>query len=134
MGSRMPLLHPHVPAGRFDLDELLEFEPPARWHPEPGDRVEGELVKADERTAFGKAAPTLFVLVPPNFDDVHEHRYVVVRAAGVILRNAVEQLRPQPGERVALKYEGKRKTSDGSREYAYYQMAVRRDERWVVAK
>lgn len=130
----MPLLHPHVPAGRFDLDELLGFEPPTRWHPEPGDRVQGTLVKADERTSFGKSAPTLFVLVPPNAEDVHEHRYVVVRASGVVLKGAVEELRPAAGEQVAFKYEGKRKTADGSREYAYHRMAVRRGGTWAVAR
>lgn len=133
--KKMPLLHPHVPAGRpFELADLLEFEPPTRWHPEPGERVQGTLVKADERTSFGRSAPTMFVLVPPTADDVHDHRYVVVRASGVVLRGAVEQLRPQPGDEVAFKYEGKRKTADGSREYAYHQMAVRRGGRWAVAR
>lgn len=133
-GAAMPLLHPHIPAGRFDLGELLQFEPPTRWHPEPGERVQGTLVKSDERSSFGKSAPTLFVLVPPNAEDIHEHRYVVVRASGVVLRGAVDQLRPAPGDEVAFKYEGKRKTADGTREYAHHRAAVRRDGRWVVAQ
>lgn len=131
--KKMPLLHPHIPAGRFDLGELLEFEPPTRWHPEPGERLQGRLVKADERASFGRTAPTLFVLVPPSAEDVRDHRYVVVRASGVVLRGAVDTLRPQPDEEVAFKYEGKRKTADGAREYAYHQMAVRRGGRWAMA-
>jgi hypothetical protein len=134
MTTELVQLHPLIPPGEFDLDELLKFEPPTRWHPEPGERVDGVLAKEDERTTFGKSAPTLFLLVPPNFEDIHDHRYVVVRASGVVLRGAVDQLRPRPGERVALKYEGKRPTADGSREYAYHRMAVQRDGRWVVAQ
>lgn len=130
----MPLLHPHIPAGSFELGELLEFEPPTRWRPEPGERVQGTLVKIDERSSFGKPAPTMFVLVPPNAEDIHEHRYVVVRASGVVLRGAVDELKPTPGEEIALKYEGKRKTSDGTREYAHHRMAVRRNGRWEVAR
>jgi hypothetical protein len=130
----MPLLHPNIPAGRFDLSELLEFEPPSRWHPEPGEKVQGHLVKIDERKCFGRTAPTMFVLVPPEEYDERNHRYVVVRASGVVLRGAVEQLRPVPGDRIAFKFEGFRKTADGSREYAYFQMAVRRDGRWVAAR
>lgn len=130
----MPLLHPYVPAGRFELAELLDYEPPQRWHPEPEERLQGTLIKIDERRSFGRSAPTLFVLVPPADVDEHEHRYVVVRASGVVLRGAVETLRPQPGEELAFKYEGMRPTSDGAREYAMYRMAVRRDGRWRAAE
>jgi hypothetical protein len=98
MTTELVQLHPLIPPGEFDLDELLKFEPPTRWHPEPGERVDGVLVERPTNAAtFGKSAPTLFVLVPPNFEDIHEHRYVVVRAAGVVLRNAVEQLRHAAG-------------------------------------
>lgn len=130
----MPLLHPNIPAGRFDLGELLEFEPPARWHPEPGERLQGHLVKIEERRSFGRTAPTMWVLVPPSAFDVHDHLYATVRASGVVLRGAVEELRPQAGEEIALKFEGFRKTSDGAREYAYHMMAVRRGGRWRVAR
>ena len=135
MGVRtMPLLHPHIPAGEFDLNELLEFEPPTRWHPEEGEKVQGQLVKLEERTTWGRSAPTLFILVPPNLEDIHEHKYVVVRASGVVLRGALEDLDPLPGETVAIKYEGKKPTSDGTREYAMYRFAVRRDRQWLVAR
>jgi hypothetical protein len=56
----------------------------------------------------------------------------VVRASGVVLRGAVSELEPGPGEEVAFKYEGMRSTSGGDREYALYRMAVKRG-RWVRA-
>ena len=129
----MPQLHPHIPAGRFDLSELLSYEPPTRWRPETGDKVIGRLVKQEERRSFGRSAPTLFILVPPVTEDEHQDRYVTVRASGVVLRGGLDQLKPQPHEDIALKYEGMRKTADGTREYAYYRMAVKRGGRWVVA-
>lgn len=131
---KMPLLHPSIPPDRFELSDLLAYEPPTRWRPDPGERVQGRLVKLEERTSFGRAAPTLFVLVPPNSGDEHEHRYVVVRASGVVLRGALDDLKPRADEEVALLYEGMKPTADGTREYAMYRMAVRRGGRWAVAR
>ena len=128
----MPMLHPRIPAGEFELSALLAYEPPARWRPEPGERVQGELIKNEERKSFGRPAPTLFILVPPTTDDPHLERYMTVRASGVMLRGALDELKPRPGEEIALKYEGMRSTADGQREYAYYRMAVRRSGRWAV--
>lgn len=124
--SGMPMLHPTVAAGKFDLQALLEHDPPSRWHPEEGDRLIGEVVKVEDKPAFGTTAPVLFVLV----DDA----YRTLRCGGVVLRGALQDLDPQPGEQIAVKYEGKRKTVDGTREYALYRMAVRRDDEWVIAR
>lgn len=134
MQTSLPRLHPNIPAGRFDLAELLSYEPPTRWRPEPGDRVQGQLVKIEDRRSFGRSAPTLFVLVPPTTGDEHDDRYMVIRASGVVLRSAIDQLRPLPDEEVAVRYEGMRTTADGTRTYAYHRMAVRRNGRWMVAQ
>jgi hypothetical protein len=127
----LPLLHPSIPPGLFDLNQLLEYEPPVRWRPEPGERIQGVLHKVDVRRSFGQAAPTLFVMVPPHYEDEHQWRYLVVRASGVVLRGAVKALNPKVGEEVAALYTGMRETADGAREYAHYQFAVRRDGRWL---
>lgn len=132
--SALPMLHPNIPVGRFDLAELLKFEPPTRWRPEVGERVQGRFVKREDRRSFGRSAPTMFVLVPPETGDIHDDLYVTVRASGVVLRGHLDTLDPKPDEEIAMKYEGMRPTADGQREYAYYQMAVRRGGRWVVAR
>jgi len=132
--TAMPQLHPSIPAGRFELTELLSYEPPTRWRPEPGDKVIGRLVKNEERRSFGRSAPTLFILVPPATGDPHDERYVTVRASGVVMRSALDQLKPGAGEQVAIKYEGRRPTADGQREYAYYRFAVRRKDVWVITQ
>jgi hypothetical protein len=125
MTDAMPMLHPLVAPGAFDLGALLEHDPPQRWHPEEGDRLVGEVVKVEDKPAFGTTAPVLFVMV--------EDSYRTLRCGGVVLRGALQALKLKPGEQVLVKYEGKKKTVDGTREYAMYRMAVRRDDRWVVA-
>jgi hypothetical protein len=122
----MPMLHPLVPAGEFDLHALLEHDPPTRWHPEEGDRLSGTVVKVEDKAAFGTVAPVLFVMI--------EQSYITLRCGGVVLRGALQSLRPQPDEEVLVKYEGKQKTVDGQREYAMYRMAVKRDGKWVTAQ
>lgn len=118
-------LHPRVPPGEFDLTALLEHDPPTRWHPQPGEKLIGELVRLVDKTAFGTTAPTLYVLT----EDDH---YRTVRASGVVLRGAIEDLKPAAGERVAVKFEGFRESAEGRR-YALYRFAVKRSGGWVVA-
>lgn len=130
----MPLLHPSIPEGSFDLPRLLEYEPPEHWRPEPGDKVLGTLVKIADRSRFKVIAPTMWILVPPKAYDEYTHRYVVVRAAGVVLKNAVEQYRPQPGEKVAVKFVEMRTGIGSGREYRFYQFGVFRGGRWLVTR
>jgi hypothetical protein len=119
-------LHPLVPPGPFDLAALLEHDPPTRWRPEPGEKVVGELVRIAEKTSWGRSAPTLYMLVQPG-------RYVTVRASGVVLRGALEELRLHPGDPVAIKFEGMRESANGHM-YALYRMAVKRAGSWKVAQ
>lgn len=130
----MPMLHPSIPAGPFDLAALLEYEPPVRWRPEPEDQVVGNLVKIEPRTSFKQTAVHMWLLVPPKAFDEHDHLYVTVRCAGVILSKAVGTLRPVVGEKVALRYEGMQSTADGQREYRFFRMGVRRGGRWVMTR
>jgi hypothetical protein len=127
----MPLLHPSIPAGTFDLPRLLAYEPPVRWRPEPGEVVDGTLVKITKVTSFRVAADHLFILVPPKAYDEFGHLYSVVRASGIVLKNAVERLRPEPGERIAVKFHGWFPTVDGKREYQKHEMLVRRNGVWL---
>lgn len=132
------MLHPSIPPGPFDLGALLEYEPPVYWRPDEGEKVVGPLVKADKRISFGRTSMCWWLLVPPEAYDEHNHLYVVVRCAGVVLKGAADILKPRVGEKLALKYEGMRPTTDGAREYRYYQVAVLREgrngKRWVMAR
>lgn len=119
-------LHPLIQPGEFDLDTLLQYDPPTRWRPEPQEKLVGELARIAEKVSFGQPAPTLYVLV-------EDGQYLTVRASGVVLRGALEELKPTVGERVAFKFEGFRESAEGRR-YALWRFAVKRAGSWKVAQ
>jgi hypothetical protein len=121
----LPMLHPLVETTEFDLNALLEHDPPTRWRPEVGERVQGTVAQVADKNSYGKTAKAIFILL----DDA---RYVVVRCGGVVLKGAYDTLHPASGDEIALKYEGMKPTIDGLREYSLTRMAVRRDGRWVT--
>jgi hypothetical protein len=126
-GTVLPMLHPLLAPGVFDLPALLEHDPPTPWHPDVGERLQAQVVAVRDVRAFGTSATTLFMLTD-------EGRYLTVRCGGVVLKGAVRQLRPAPGDQVVLLFEGMRPTRDGTRQYGLTRMALRRDGRWVSAR
>lgn len=117
----LPQLHPLVPAGDFNLPDLLEHEPPTRWMPEPGEGVEGEVVQLRDVKAFGQTSPVLFLIT-------EDERYLTVRCGGVVLRGFVDQYKPSAGDRVAIVYDGLRESASG-REYRSYRSLIRKTGR-----
>jgi hypothetical protein len=115
----MPQLHPLIPAGEFDLAQLLQHEPPTRWAPEPGDVVQGTVVKVETVKAFGQSAPVLFLLL-------EDERYLTIRCGGVVLRRNLDEHKPAPGDLVALRFDGMRTSQSSGREYAAYRFAIRK--------
>lgn len=115
----MPQLHPLVPSGAFDLQALLEHEPPTRWVPEePGEGIEGNVVKIAETKAFGGISPVLFILVGAS-------KLMTIRCGGVVLKGHLAAHKPLPGDRVAVKFHGMRTAASG-RQYADYAFGIRR--------
>lgn len=117
--NAMPQLHPLIPAGEFDLGVLLQHEPPTRWAPDPGEGVEGTVVKIVEKTAFNQVARVMFLLLDDN-------RYLTIRCGGVVLRGFLDEHRPAPGDRAAIKFDGMRTSQSSGREYASYRYGIRR--------
>lgn len=115
----MPQLHPLVPAGEFDLQALLEHDPPTRWSPEPGEGIEGDVVKIVETKAFGTTAPVLFILIDDG-------QLITVRCGGVVLKGRLQDTKPAPGDRVAIRFNGMRTSQSSRREYADYSFGIRR--------
>lgn len=115
----MPQLHPLVPPGDFDLMALLAHEPPTRWSPEPGDGIEGEVVKLTESKAFGTTAQVLFLLLDDG-------QLLTIRCGGVVLKGQLREHQPAPGDRVALRFNGMRTSQSSRREYADYSFGIRR--------
>ncbi len=122
-------------AGVSLLDELEntpeesgEYTESEQWRPEPGEGIEGVVIERfefpskykDERTGTKPTIPGMVLQV--EGDDTP---WSVVGLHGV-LRGEIEKADPQPGDRVAVIYTGKRPTKDGESEYYHYRMAVRR--------
>lgn len=115
----MPQLHPSVPSGNFELSELLDHEPPTRWQPEPGDVVQGTVVKVETVKAFGQTAPVIFLLLESG-------KYLTIRCGGVVLRRHLEESKPDTGDLVAVGFDGMRTSQSSGREYASYRFAIRK--------
>lgn len=115
----MPQLHPLIPAGEFELTELLQHEPPTRWQPEPGDVVQGTVVKVETVKAFGQTAPVIFLILESG-------KYLTIRCGGVVLRRHLEENKPGPGDLVAVGFDGMRTSQSSGREYASYRFAIRK--------
>lgn len=117
----MPQMHPLIPPGQFDLATLLDHEPPTRWRPEPGEEIQGTVVKIETRRAFGTSSPVLFIMV----DD----RYWSIRCSGVVLKSWLDREKPREGDLVAFRYLGMVASPSTGREYAGYHGAIRRARR-----
>jgi hypothetical protein len=115
----MPQLHPLVPPGDFDLETLLSHMPPTRWTPEPHEGIEGDVVKIVETKAFGQTAPVLFLLLDDGL-------LMTVRCGGVVLKGQLQERKPAPGDRVAIRFNGMRTSQSSRREYADYSFGIRR--------
>jgi hypothetical protein len=102
------------------LIDQVEQDPPKAWIPTDEEPLlVGTFVRLDRgTTAYG---PT-FIAVLRSEDDV-EHAVWLIHA---VLRNELKRLRPQPGELVAIRYLGKRRSANGH-PYASYRVAVDRE-------
>ena len=101
---------------RKELEELEEEYPPA-WHPEPGEILVGTIRRYDEgRTPYGQVRTVII-------QDEETGERVSLWISGAVIRNEFDRLRPEPGERVGIRYLGK----DQQKGYHKYKMRVDRD-------
>jgi len=115
----IPQLHPHLPAGEFDLGALLELDPPLRWSPEPGDTVQGTVIQRVHTVSFGREAEELWLLV--------RDRWVVkVSCGGVVMARCLEEYDPQPDDLVAVRRNEDRVGQASGRTYRDFSYAQRR--------
>jgi hypothetical protein len=106
------------------LARLAEQELPEAWKPsEAGDTIVGEFIRLEQgMTVRGPA----WIVVLKTEDG----RERCVWLLHTVLRKEVARQRPEPGELVLIKYEGKKESSAGQA-YEGYRVLVDRDE--VVA-
>ena len=106
---------------RSTLEERLDQEFPESWVPDkPGETISGTFLRLERgRTDYGPAQIAVI-----RTADGSERGVWLLHA---VLKAEMKRLRPEPGERVAIRYEGRKKSAAGST-YAHYKVAADRDE------
>lgn len=100
------------------LEDRINAEPAAGWKPEKGDSVIGEIVSISEApgTNWGP-----YPLIEIEKDD---GTAVAVHAFHGVLKGELERLAPNEGDRIGIKYLGKKQGTN--QEYEAYNVALER--------
>jgi hypothetical protein len=98
-----------------DLEARLDRDDAPIWHPQPGDRLIGEVIEMTWREGDYGIHPFI-VMRDDNGDET------AVRTSATVLRNGLQRQRVQVGDRVALQYRGERKSQSGRSTYHDYRV------------
>ena len=102
--------------GDLERELAADDEDPEAWRPQVGDTLIGTLVRfSDGQTPHGDRR----ILI---VEDEATGRLVAVWLNHVVLRQKIEKLNPQPGERIGL-----RRLQDHERGYFKYRVVVDRE-------
>lgn len=104
------------------LEEEADRETPESWVPEQaGEQIAGELVRYERgTTAYGERIIAVL--------RTRQGRERSVWLLHAVLRGEFARLRPRPGERLLVRYLGRKKSDNGT-EYAAYKLVVDRENR-----
>ena len=102
------------------MSEEMNLETAEGWRPEEGDTVIGTVVVVDAGWSDFKNGYYPIITVQPD-----DGAPVAVHCFHDVLEKRVTDLRPEPGDTIGIKYQGKRKTKDGNREVAIYTVRVK---------
>ena len=97
-----------------------------KWQPEAGDMLQGIITKTGWYDG-GSYAPSLWVLIKDISDGETKRVY-----ASTVLKNQLVEEAPKMGSGVAIRYEGRKPTQDGSRKYHAWTLALVPDKSGVV--
>ncbi len=103
----------------MSIEDRLDREPAPGWRPEPGGQVVGKIVEISEApgTDYGP-----YPLITVEQDDGTE---VAVHAFHSVLKNEIDSKRPTEGDRIGIRYLGKKAGSSG-RDYEAYRVVIER--------
>lgn len=104
----------------MSIEDRLDREPAPGWRPNPGDQVVGKIVEISEApgTDFGP-----YPLITIEQADGTE---VAVHAFHSVLKNEIDSKRPTEGDRIGIRYLGKKTGTNGGREYEAYRVVIER--------
>ena len=97
-----------------------------KWAPEEGDMLQGIITKTGWYDG-GSYAPSLWILVKDIADGETKRVY-----ASTVLANQLREEMPKMGSGVAIRYEGRKPTQDGSRKYHAWTLALVPDKEGTV--
>lgn len=102
-----------------NVDAQVDREFADAWRPDPGDKLVGDVVELGQRDGAYGAYP----IVTVRRDDGTE---LALHAFHTVAQTELARARPQIGERIAIKYVGKKTGADGRSSYHAYKVAVDR--------
>ena len=112
------------------LDEKKEKNEEAqgaeKWKPEEGELIQGIITKTGWYDG-GSYKPSLWILIK----DISDGETKRIYASKVLLNQLTEEC-PKMGSGVAIRYEGRKATQDGSRKYHAWTLALVPDKNGVV--
>jgi hypothetical protein len=101
-----------------DPGELVDRDFADAWRPDPGDKLVGEIVELGQRAGYNDEP---YPIVTIKQDDGVE---LAFHAFHTVARNELAKLRPQIGQRLAVRYEGEKQGADGKSRYHAYRLAT----------
>jgi hypothetical protein len=101
-----------------DPAELVDRDFADAWRPDPGGKLVGEIVELGSRAGYNDE---LYPIVTVRRDDGVE---LAAHCFHTVLRNELAKIRPQVGQRIAIRYEGERQGADGKSRYHAYRVAT----------
>jgi hypothetical protein len=103
-----------------DPGKLVDREFAEAWRPDPGDKLVGEIVELGARAGYDDELYPIVTIRQDNGVELAAHCFHTV------LRNELAKLKPQVGQRIAVKYEGEVATANGRSRYHSYRVATDR--------
>lgn len=97
-----------------------------KWTPNEGDTLQGILIKTGWYDG-GTYAPSLWIMVKDMGDGEVKRVY-----ASTVLANQLREEMPRISSGIAIRYEGRKPTQDGSRKYHAWTLALVPDKNGVV--
>jgi hypothetical protein len=108
-------------------EELEEQRSAEKWDPEPGEVLQGILLRADTPiTQYGESLVLTVRNVGKKSGGVAKNKTAAVWA-GTVLRGLLEDFeagQPKVGKALAIRYEGMKDTKDGSNQYKSFTLMV----------
>lgn len=106
----------------MSLEDQLDATYAEGWKPEPGDKLIGKVIALDQRDdAYSDGT---YPIVTIRTDDDKELAWHGFHA---VARAELAKQRPKVGERIGVKYVGKREGGQGESGYAVWRVVVERD-------